>query len=616
MPTASHNIGANQATTNATLTISSFPTGGPLLEQRTANSQDMLDAGGPTAFPARNRGEGRRPATLQSSMHRQTPGMGVGAFDPAQLKAGEGYAPHRPVDKSMTMSDKGPGSFYRVTMPPVDVDAVDNEDLRRAYVEHGAYASSARTDRSALSFGALNDHPRWDPRSSANDPGGAEVRRQKISVEALSSGEVGLHVPGHLFSRKAGTPGNGHRSKLDAMAGPDRVRLLEGGRLGDFDRTAQIHEARKRYRREMRRELHGKKMTLAGRHCAEAVVPGEKYKDHDEHQLMAPSGVRAGRIGIGTIEHRTGNEPRASEQRRDQEAGAWGMWTKPDERHDPIQPSARRNRYLSKAAEMCPHEPGKGHLRSLRPHTVGDLSIKASSQVGQFWSKHSGQWWQSHSHDSHVDEDGEGDGADDDGHGGVVTKEGGVPHWHTYPELFPHEPGHDTQRRTEAHHRDMLAGAIYGSYVSARGPRPSEAADFNEPHGCLLRPSPHEGAHYRPPLGDATDGLPAACKPGASRASMDQVADWVRQAAKDPKAGGFASHDKYTAFHRSAKASALSAAMIHAKSQLAPGQAPTPTVGVTGTQTARQRETRAIVERSTAGKADIGWSHCLRGQKW
>ena len=76
-----------------------------------------------------------------------------------------------------------------------------------------------------------------------------------------------------------------------------------------------------------------------------------------------------------------------------------------------------------------PCEPGKtGQLRNVRPHTVADLSLKSSAQAGQFWSRHGDQWWMSHSHDSHVDEDYEGgadfqgDGAEDDGHGGVVPK--------------------------------------------------------------------------------------------------------------------------------------------------------------------------------------------------
>jgi len=258
-------------------------------------------------------------------------------------------------------------------------------------------------------------------------------------------------------------------------ANPDRQRLLESGVTGDFALTAKIHEARKAYRRELRRELHGKKLTMQGKHCREALVATEHYKDSDDRQLMAPSGPRAARVGIGTICPATGPEERAVQLRDSQESGAWGLWTKPDERRHPIQPSARNNRFLGKSAEMCPREPGKGHLRSLKALPLDDQALRSSSQLGQFWSHHSDQWWVSHSHDSHVDLDsGEGDGGQDDGHGGVVSV-GGVPHWHAYPELFDHEPSAATARRVEAHHREMLTSGITGSFVSARGARPTQA---------------------------------------------------------------------------------------------------------------------------------------------
>lgn len=41
----------------------------------------------------------------------------------------------------------------------------------------------------------------------------------------------------------------------------DRLRLIESGQLGnEFDKTAKIHEARRQFRREQRRELHGKQV--------------------------------------------------------------------------------------------------------------------------------------------------------------------------------------------------------------------------------------------------------------------------------------------------------------------------------------------------------------------
>lgn len=87
-----------------------------------------------------------------------------------------------------------------------------------------------------------------------------------------------------------------------------------------------------------------------------------------------------------------------------------------------------------------------------------------------------------------------------------------IPHWHHYPELNPHRPGHNTQRQNAMHHRDLLSSANVGSYVSARGARSSEAADFNEPLGCALHPSRDSGAKFQPPLGPCDDGLPPALK--------------------------------------------------------------------------------------------------------
>ena len=38
--------------------------------------------------------------------------------------------------------------------------------FRSTYLEKGAYAISARTDRSEHSFAKATDHPRWDPKST------------------------------------------------------------------------------------------------------------------------------------------------------------------------------------------------------------------------------------------------------------------------------------------------------------------------------------------------------------------------------------------------------------------------------------------------------------------
>jgi len=131
--------------------------------------------------------------------------------------------------------------------------------------------------------------------------------------------------------------------------------------------------------------------------------------------------------------------------------------------------------------------------------------------------------------------------------------------------------------------------------------------DFNEPHGCALKPTTNTEAGYRPPLGLPTDGLPLAMKPNAHRASGKQVGDWMDLAACGPS--GVRAHDSLSAFHRSAKGSLVAAAAVHAS-----GSAPL--VGVSGTATAREKQRRAIVERAAGANADLGWSHCLRGQKW
>jgi hypothetical protein len=241
---------------------------------------------------------------------------------------------------------------------------------------------------------------------------------------------------------------------------------------------------------------------------------------------------------------------------------------------------------------------------------VDDLSRSSAAQIGQFWSHHDDQWWQSHSHQSHAyshddDSDGGGDGQDhDDGHGGVVVT-GGVPHWHAYPSLYAHAPGAATARHVEQHHREQLTSGICGSHVSARGPRPTQAVDFNEPHGCALHPSTNAGAGFVPPLGPATDGLPLALKPGAPRHS--DARDWAFLALDRQR--GVRAHDAVQGFHKSSAASLLAAAQHHAR-----GSAPT--VGVSGTRTAREKSRRATAEREIGATADIGWSHVLRDQKW
>lgn len=110
---ASHNIGANLDSLNATGTSSSFPTGGPVLRPRTENTPGMPDAGHPQRFPERNKSEGRRPSSMVGSMHRMTPGIGPGGYFEDQMLPVKSYAPMRSITKDMTMSDKGPGSFLR-----------------------------------------------------------------------------------------------------------------------------------------------------------------------------------------------------------------------------------------------------------------------------------------------------------------------------------------------------------------------------------------------------------------------------------------------------------------------------------------------------------------------
>jgi len=589
----------------------------------------MSSAGGTQIFPSRNQGEGRRPSSLQSSIQRNTLGFGPGAYEKGQLEPSKGYAPNRQVDRSMTMTDKGPGSFWRAKMVPTE-NTVDNAEERQAFLLKGAYTQSARTDRSTLSFGKGNDHPRWDPRRSVSDSqeGGLQERRQRIAVEHLSSGEVGISAPGHLFTRAKPTGGEGLQTRLGKMAGPDRQRLLESGAVGAFDLTAQIHEARRAYRREQKRERHAKQLsTVTGKHSTEALTPGAHYLDHDARMMCAPSGIRARRVGLGTVATLHGSESRAALQRQAQESGSWGravvtgaghgQYDDSNDSAEPpvhIQPSGRKDRYLGEAVDGRPCEPGtKGRLRHTRPKNVNDLSKSSAAQIGQFWSHHGDQWWLSHSHQSHTegpnddDEDdraGNDDEDADDGHGGVTVK-GGVPHWHAYPSLYQHVPGASTARDVAQHHREQLTSGICGSHVSARGPRPTQTVDFNEPHGCPLHPSTNVGAGFKPPLGPTTDGLPIALKPFAPR--HPDVSDWVNLATDKKK--GVHAHDHIQGFHKSSASSLLAASQLHSR-----GDAPT--VGITGTRTAREKSRRATVEREIGASADIGWSHVLRGQKW
>mmetsp|Transcript_63436 Transcript_63436/g.143089 ORF Transcript_63436/g.143089 Transcript_63436/m.143089 type:complete len:596 (+) Transcript_63436:29-1816(+) len=594
---AQHNMGATMSHVNATGTSSSFPTGGPLKVERSTNDEAMRASGGPVRFPNRNTGEARRHNKMVGSMHKEVSGIGRGAYLEEQMETGEGYAPNRPITKDMTMSDKGPGSFYRNVIP-VTEDVIDDPEFRSTYLEKGAYAISARTDRSEHSFAKATDHPRWDPKSTKGTA--VEVRRHNIAVKHLASGHVGKAAKGHMFTK---SPPN-RRTRLDFHATPDRQRLMESGSYGSSDVTHKIHEARKAFRREMRRESDGKMCLVSGKHSAEALTfESSGYPDHDAAFLGGATGPRSKRVGLGVVAPSTGPEPRAALGRALQSSGVVGAWSKPEEWAitSPLQPSGRRDRYLGTTAASCAKESDgadpvvRAPLRMTRPHTVADLSSKSSGQIGQFWVQDDrGSWWK-------------GEAALGEGLG-----VGGIPHWQAYPELHTHAPGDETARKTAAAHRDLLTSGIAGSHVSARGPRSSQAVDFNEPKGCLLKPSEHENAKFKPPMGEATDGMPLALKPNAPRASPGKIHEW-RQLASAPRHGGGgaleAANKKTDAFHRSAKTSLIAAAASHAR-------ATTPLVGVSGTRTARERSRKAIVERTTAADYDIGWSHVLRGQKW
>mmetsp|Transcript_19228 Transcript_19228/g.25041 ORF Transcript_19228/g.25041 Transcript_19228/m.25041 type:complete len:477 (+) Transcript_19228:107-1537(+) len=472
----------------------------------------------------------------------------------------------RKITKDMTMSDKGPGSFYRQIIEPDD-SAVDDTNFRETYLNQGAFVVSARSDRSTLSFAKECDHPPWDIRSRAGNPE-AQARRETFAVD-LSSGAIGAH--------KKAAPTN---NRLDIFSTDDRLRLVESGKLGDFDKTSKIHEARRMFRRQQRRELQGKKLTMSGKLCTEALTrPPDPYHDEDSGIMCKPSGPRETRVGVGSSMRRSGTSPRAELAREMQTSGEFGIFTKKAvDQHVHPQPSGRRDRFLGGPTEHRVIEPGGGKLRGTRPKSVSDLSKQASGQIGQFWGPNKEE-----PHDE---------------------VEGGVPHWHSYPELDPHVPSMDTQRNVERNHRDLLSSSCVGSFVSARGPKPSQAVNYNEPLGCALKPCNNPGAGFQPPLGPPTDGLPFACKPGAERADKQIVAEWksLAQNSLEP-------HAKYQAFHKSAKSSLLAAAEEHSKPEPRDGQ-------VTMTRTAREKCRRAMVDRASAADADLGWSHCLRGQKW
>lgn len=491
-------------------------------------------------------------------------------------------APHRKVTKDMTMSDKGPGAFYRKIVEPGE-SAVDDEEFRATYLKQGAFAISSRSDRSTLSFAKESDHPPWDIRSRAGNPE-AQAKREKCAAN-LSSGVIG-------------NPNRPPRNnRLDIFCNEDRLRMIESGKLGDFDKTSKIHEARRAFRKQQRRELQGKKLTMSGKLCQEALSnPPQPLKDDDANIMCKPSGPREGRVGVGTAMRRYGTSPRAELGREMQSSGELGLFSKTDiNSHLHPQPSGRRDRYLGGPTEHRVTEPGTHcKLRGTRPKSVSDLSKMASSQVGQFWSKQEEGWTISQPHDHHEE------------------SETGVPHWHQYPELNPHTHSADTQRNIEKNHRDLLSSANVGSFVSPRGPRPSQAVNYNEPLGCALKPCADSGADFQPPLGPPSDGLPFVCKPDAEPADRQTVAGWRELA----QSGKLNDHAKYSAFHRSAKTSLLAAAEAHDKGTLTPT---TPSQGpsqVTMTRTAREKCRRAMVDRSTAATADLGWSHCLRGQKW
>ncbi len=512
---AQHAIGARPSSFNTTGTLSSCPTGGPLLQERITNTPAMPEAGRPERWVT-NKDEGKRTKELKGSMHRSTEGLGYGAYMPEMLaEATTGYAPNRTVDKSATMSDKGPGTFYREIPHPPE----GNDEQRREFLEHGAFYLSARSDRSRLSFGNPHDHPRWDTRNT--------VRAEKLK----KTEDIQRHV---RTQQRLGAPGP-RKTRLDLFTGPDRKRLIESGKLGAFDQTLAIHEARLKFRRQQRRTNHGKKALLSsGKHCEEALQGRDLYIDGDHKVMTAPTGPRNERFGVGVVKKRVGSHEQWAEQRKLLSSGDWGAF---NAAHDPIEdegndsllashdaaqptiyPSGRRDRALGVPAVGRPTEPEPGNgppprIRNLRARTIADRNKVSSSQIGQWLTFNRGGGGGAASL-------GGGDSSrtwDADGFNGLegiwTRPGGGVRHWKSYE---PHEPGDLTQRDVERAHREALTSGIVGSFTSSRGPRPTQAEVFNK-----------QPIDEKLPTGAPTDGAPYVLKPGYYDAKGNHTDDFL-----------------------------------------------------------------------------------------
>jgi hypothetical protein len=53
----------------------------------------------------------------------------------------------------MTMSDKGPGAFYRKILEPTAENAVDDKDFRDTFLQHGAFSVCEPSERKTRIFG-------------------------------------------------------------------------------------------------------------------------------------------------------------------------------------------------------------------------------------------------------------------------------------------------------------------------------------------------------------------------------------------------------------------------------------------------------------------------------
>ncbi len=67
-------------------------------------------------------------------MHKVTPGIGPGAYFEEQIMPAKDYAPMRALTKDMTMSDKGPGSYYRAFPEPTDDEQAAEVSDRNTFV--------------------------------------------------------------------------------------------------------------------------------------------------------------------------------------------------------------------------------------------------------------------------------------------------------------------------------------------------------------------------------------------------------------------------------------------------------------------------------------------------